>query len=136
VWGNLIIMVLSCYHWENRLLSTYERTVESSRGSETKNKNSLSPQYNVSWQQFWHLRDNSSLHLCNKYLFNYVMNWSFNFYRGKFFPEQDFSFLHENPTFFCNTQKDNFFSTFNNIPFCIFRIKDMISNKILWQILI
>jgi hypothetical protein len=27
-------------------------TVESSMGSETKNKNSLSPQNNVSWQQF------------------------------------------------------------------------------------
>jgi hypothetical protein len=65
-------------------------TVESSMGSETKNKNSLSPQNNVSWQQFWPLRNNSSLHLCNKYLFNYVMNWSFNFYRGNFFPEQIF----------------------------------------------
>jgi hypothetical protein len=53
-------------------------------------------------------KNNSLLDLCNKYLFNYAMNWSLNFYRGKFFPNKIFFARNKYPTFFCNTQKDYF----------------------------
>jgi hypothetical protein len=104
-------------------LCTYERPVESSMGSETNNKNSLSPQNNVSWQKFdiWKITV-YSISVTNICL---TMQWTgrLPFIGESFSPNKIFFARNKYPTFFCNTQKDNFSSTFNNIPFCIFRIK-------------